>query len=280
MISINKNSCYNGEYIVSYDSKKTWIINRNNSLIFCKKTNFDEVDNIKYITKLISNEIITISGKKYILGIPRIINWDSASNILYLEYCEGENLEFYLRSETRHFEGRDIINGLLDFFIKNKIFWIDFAPRNIIINSDKIFIVDFEKGILSSATPLVEYFRNHVYEEYCLFLLKSERKKYFDNIFYVSEQENLIFDLEKIESDRFREIAKMLGYTETITKREYLQILKIVTDVEEPYIKDGKFVFPGVILDKFIINNKSLNPIIDYAREVLRLYKIKNKKVS
>jgi len=61
-----------------------------------------------------------------------------------------------------------------------------------------------------------------------------------------------------------------------MTKQEYLKILKLIIDVETPYVEKGNIIFPGVYLDKFMVNLLSKNPVEEYAKEVLRLYKKRN----
>ena len=161
---INKPNFYNKEFIVSFDQNKVWIENSNNINIFCKKTTKEEIKNIKKITKLLNNKKITINKKDYIFKIPEIIKWDNKKQILYSQYCDGTNLEFYLRSKKTHKKGVIILNELLKYFISNKYFWKDFAPRNIIIKNNIIYIVDFEKGINRKLNHK-EYLRFNVLEE-------------------------------------------------------------------------------------------------------------------
>jgi len=62
-----------------------------------------------------------------------------------------------------------------------------------------------------------------------------------------------------------------------MTKQQYLKILKLIIDVETPYVERGNIIFLGVYLDKFIVNLFSKNSVEEYAKEVLRLYKKRNK---
>ena len=65
-----------------------------------------------------------------------------------------------------------------------------------------------------------------------------------------------------------------------MTKQQYLKILKRIIDVETPYVERGNIIFLGVYLDKFIVNLFSKNPVEEYVKEVLRLYKKKEISIS
>ena len=45
---------------------------------------------------------------------------------------------------------------------------------------------------------------------------------------------------------------------------------------KDKFIND-EFVFPGVILNEFISNNNSEMPVVDYVKEVIKIY---NKKIN
>ena len=271
------NNCMNGEYIVSYDKTKTWITNINDMYIFNKKTDINEFNNLNLAKEMFKGYSILVENKGYEIYVPNIISWDNHNNILQLEYCEGINLEFILRDKNTHEKGVLILNSMLDLLVSNKIYWSDFAPRNILLSEHRICIVDFEKGFMDVESKLVDVFRNHIYEEYCLFLLSNERKNYVDNIFDIRTSEDDIIKLDNLKNNRIREIAKLLGYKESILKSDCLKILKMILEVEEPYVEDGKYIYPGVILDKYMINNVSDNPVLDYSKKLIELYKSKRK---
>lgn len=272
------NNFFNGQNIVSYDPDKTWCELTNDKLLFYKRTNINEYNSIKKMTKILkNNNKFLIDNIEYRIKVPNIISWNERKLILCLEYCEGINLEFLLRNCDTHNYGKLMLNALLDFFIQNKLYWSDFAPRNIIIDNTNIFIVDFEKGIMKKDTLLLDYLRNHVYEEYGLFLLLNERKYFIDEIFNCNEEDDSVYDLDKVESDRCKKIAQISGYREKITKKEYLNIVKMIIEVEIPYMNNNEILFPGVYLDQIMTNKSLLDPLDDYSKEVIRLY---NKKVK
>ena len=266
------NNFLNGKKIVSLDNNKTWVIEKENKLVFCKKTNKSEDNTLKKISKILNESKILINDKEYFLYIPKVYNWDNVNEILYMQFCYGKNLEFILRNEETHNLGCTILNELLKFFIVNKIFWVDFAPRNILINNNKIILVDFEKGLLPKNTKVYDYLRNHVYEEYCLFLFENERI-YSDNfVFRIRKNEkNKIYNISEIKSIRIKKMAIKFGYNKQMTNDKYIEILKIFVLVEKPKIIDEKFYFPGVYLDSIITDNNNLY-IDKYISKVLELY--------
>lgn len=266
---------YKNQNIVSYNQNKVWIDKENDKYYFYKKTTEFEVKNLRLIRKKLVNKFVSIFEKKYELYVPQIVNFQN--NLLKLEYCNGKNLELYLKDKKNHDLGVTFINVLLNFFIENNIYWIDFAPRNILISDNKIIFVDFEKGFMKKNASIKNYLRNHVYEEYSLFLLIDERCYQAEDIFTIKNEKNTLIQVDSIKSDRYRIIAKLKGYSQYMTKKEYLEILKLIIDVETPYVEKDNILFPGVYLDKFMVNLVSKKPVEDYAKEVLRLYQKRNK---
>jgi len=267
------NNIFNGEAIVSFDPNKTWAINVKGKIIFCKRTIKNEIKNLKKIKKLLLKKEININNKKYEIFVPEIISWDIENDILYMQYCKGKNLEFYLRNKDTHTEGVEILNSLLKFLIDNKIYWIDFAPRNILIGDDKIYLVDFEKGIAPKNINVYNYLRNHVYEEYCLFLFKDERIFDLEFVFNIRDEEKESFySLKDINSQRIKSIARHLGYDDILTSEEYLDILKMLILVEEPKLIRNKFFFSGVELDKIFIKKDYFLALNEYSLKVIEMY--------
>lgn len=259
--------------LVSYDANKTWIENINNENIFCKKTSSEELENLKKIQKLINSNEIIIVDKKYKIKIPTIYCWDNINKVLHMQCCAGENLEILLRNKETHDRGVDFINAILDFLIANNIFWVDFAPRNILINEDVIYFVDFEKGIKQKNSSIYNYLRDHVYEEYALFLLTEERKINLKYVLKIREEEKkVIIPINKNKLPRIYTIAKKLGYDNELTIYQYIKILEMILKVEEPFLKKNQYYFPGVELD--VIFRKNIFDIaLDlYAIEIINRY--------
>lgn len=262
---------YKNTKIVSYDSDKTWIKEEDNRIIFCKKGSQEEVNTQIKIKELLNNKKVIVNDEEYIITCPSVYSYTDGN--IEMEFFDGVNLELLLRDELTHKKGVEYINALIQFFIDNKLYWIDFAPRNFLISNNTIMIVDFEKGIMDSDEPLNNYLRNHICEEYGLFLFKEERILDFDSIFKTNEDRVIVVD--DISSPRYKCIAKLLGYKDTMTYQEYLNIIKLIIDVEEPYLDNNEFIFNGVILDKVIYDNLDNNPIEVYSKEVIRLSKDK-----
>ena len=268
---MNIENYYKNQNIVSYDHNKVWIDKENDKYYFYKKTTEFEVKNLRLIREKLFNKFISIFEKKYELSVPQTI--DFQNNLLKLEYCNGKNLELYLKDKKTHDLGVTFLNVLLNFFIENSIYWIDFAPRNILISDNKIIFVDFEKGFMKKNTTIKNYLRNHVYEEYSLFLLTDERCYQAEYVFTLKSEKNSLIQVNSIKSDRYRIIAKLRGYSQYMTKQDYLNILKLIIDVETPYVEKDNIFFPGVYLDKFMVKLCSNRSVEVYAKEVLRLYK-------
>ena len=124
---------YKNTQIVSYDSDK--------------KGTIEEANNQRIIKKLLTNKKITICGTKYTLTCPEI--YSVSDGVIEMEYFDGTNLELFLKDRSTRKMGVEFLNTLIKFFIDNKIYWVDFAPRNVLISSDTIVFVDFEKGIMA-----------------------------------------------------------------------------------------------------------------------------------
>ena len=257
------------QHIVSYDANKTWIREIDGKLFFFKKTNKKEcIDQIK-MKELLTDKTLTISNKVYKIDCPSVYSIEDG--VMSMEYFDGINLELLLKDKETHKKGVIYLNELIKFFITNKIYWLDFAPRNILISDNLIMIVDYEKGIMDSESLLEEYLRNHVYEEYNLFLIDDER--ILNDVSVFDTKVNINIEVDLIESPRYKCIAKLLGYDKIISYQEYLNILKIIIEVEKPYYKNEELVFPGVILDNLIYANLNNDPIELYSKEVIKLNK-------
>ena len=264
------------ENITSFDPNKTWIIKVNDKKNFFKKTTQREVDMLLFAKKNLENNYLNINNKYYSLEVPTIISWNSINTTLEMSFCEGNNLEYILRNPETHEYGVAFLQKILFFMLDNNFYWIDFAPRNILLGDKKIFLVDFEKGIDSINIKIQDFLRNHVYEEYGSFLFEHERVFLPDYVFSMREDEvNDIFKIEDIGPKRIKATAKALGYNDTITKQQYLEIVKMFIIAEEPFEKSGLFVFPRIELEH-VLKDKLTNPKAydNYAREIIERNKI------
>lgn len=260
--------------ITSYDANKVWAMIENGRKQFCKKTKVQELETNLLISGAMANKKIVIGSSKYSLSVPEIYNWDELRNILVMEYCDGVNLEFVLRNKTSYNFGVNILNELLKFFIENNLYWIDFAPRNILITDKKINFVDFEKGI-GSYNDVKEYLRNHVYEEYGSFSFLEDRILTPNDVFDLEATESeYIHYMSDIGPKRIKAIAKLLGLNEKLSHRQYLQIVKMFIIAEEPQIIGNDYFFPRVMLEQ-ILKDKNVNPesFDNYAKKILSINK-------
>jgi hypothetical protein len=188
-----------------------------------------------------------------------------------MSYCSGENLELLLRNADTRQSAIPFLQAMLKFVLKKKFYWQDFAPRNIIINDEIIYLVDFEKGLEFSTNNLQTFFRNHVFEEYSSFLLPDERLISCEKIFSPStEEKNKKININDIKVQRIKHIALALGYNDVISMEEYLNIQKMILKAEEPFYKEKELVFPRVELTKMLENkNTDSNAYFKYATEIL-----------
>ena len=63
-----------------------------------------------------------------------------------------------------------------------------------------------------------------------------------------------------------------MGYKEKITKKEYLNIMKMIVEVEIPYFDYDKIIFPGVYLDEIMTDKLLLDPLNSYSKEVIKMH--------
>ena len=183
-----------------------------------------------------------------------------------MQYCEGDNLEFYLRNKETYEKGKNIINTLLKYIIENKIYWYGFAARNILVGKNTIYFVDFEKGIGNMDTDIQSFLQHNVYEEYSIFLLKKDRIYTLNDVLSVKDNYNI--KVSDIKYKRYKALTIKLGYTDFISKEDYLNVLKLLLEVEEPRLIDGNFYFPSIPLYR-IYKEKGMDA---YCDEIIEIY--------
>ena len=266
------NNFNDGMKITSYDEKKVWIKDDGQNHLFCKYTTSTEVETNSMLSQSVLGQTISVSGVEHKIYLPRIYDWDDEKRILTMEYCKGKNLEFILRNKDTYNYGVTVLNKLLTLFIELGIYWIDFAPRNVLIEENKVCIVDFEKGI-GYYNGIKQYLRNHVYEEYGSFSFIEDRMFTPDEVFELGQdEENKDVYIPSIGPKRIKAMAKLLGYDKHLSQREFLQIIKTFIIAEQPTINNGIFIFPRVYLEQ-ILKDKNTNPSAfdNYALEVLKI---------
>lgn len=282
---MNKESISNNiegsKVITSFDKNKIWVSDNNGNKIINKISSFNEVENNNIISKELRQLRLNIDGISYKITVPKIYNWDSDRKVLSMEYCDGKNLEFILRDKNTYLSGLKILNELLKLLINEGIYWIDFAPRNVLVDDAKIHIVDFEKGFGNPNDGIKEFLRNHVYEEYGSFSFLEDRLYNPDEVFDVTSDElSKNYYIPNIGPKRIKAMAKLLGYKEWLTKEEYLSIIKMFIIAEQPQVKNGEFIFPRVYLEQ-ILKDKNTNPVAfdNYAKKVLEINESKKVKI-
>lgn len=254
--------------IISQTPEKVSFINQFGLDLVKKKTSIYEAQQLIKIRNLLQGKEFICGRKCYTIKVPRIR--DYCAPFLYMEKCFGENLEIMLRSSTcrnERVEGIEFINNLLQFFINKKIFWHDFAPRNILINKVKkiIYIFDMERGVSHNMTR-EEYLRNFVFEEYAAFLLPKERIYHASDFLGKTEKQKKILS-DDIKSKRIRTILKYIAPNRKLLdfgtcEKALMMILK----AEEPYVKNGIYNYPIVDLEK--LKDKSYDA---YAQKVIEV---------
>ena len=257
--------------IISLDSNKIWYEVVNNKKIVHKRTSLQEKNNLINAKKFLTNKTIKINDKSYSVCVPDIYAWNENKNILSMSYCDGKNLELLLRSSNTRKNATPVLQSMMRFILSHHFYWQDFAPRNIILNDKTIYLVDFEKGLSFSIDDLKTFFRNHVFEEYSSFLLPNECLISAEQIFSPSPKEiDKRLNVNDIQVKRIKYIANALGYEDTITMNEYLNIQKMILKAEEPFYSESNLVFPRVHLSE-MLENKTIIPSVyqNYAREIL-----------
>lgn len=216
--------------------------------IFIKSTNKVEYNQLKQARKFLKNKKINIDNKEYKIRTPDLYKYEY--NKIYMEKCEGKNLELLLRNKDTHDNAVLYINALLQYFINNGFYWRDFAPRNIIINEDEIILVDFERELSFGKCDIGEFMKDNVLEEYSAFLLDEERIIHTNDIYNGQN----FYSMPAKSSKRVETIAKKLGI-ETLDSKMYYDIIETIIKREEPYIdNDGSIIFPLVYLENLLIH--------------------------
>lgn len=167
-----------------------------------------------------------------------------------MEKCFGNNLEIMLRNSNMHNIGALYTNQIFDNFIKEKFYWKDFAPRNILISDDNISIVDFERGFENNDVKIFDYLMDNVYEEYAAFLLPDERLYQFEDI--IAKVDERSISMSKINSKRVRMILNRLGYETEVPFSIYILAVQMIIKFEEPYLKDNDIIYPIIDLEIYL----------------------------
>ena len=267
--------------IISFDDDRIQISTENSTKYINKKTSQLEVENLKMAREYLNCKTSNILNCEYSIEIPEIKCWDEEKKLVKMDFFDGDNLEIMLRSGITRKEAIIFLNQLLEFILANDFYWVDFSPRNILINkkNKKICFVDFEKGLSFRNDNLIDFFRNHVFEEYSSFLFLNERILNGKEIFKLRPFEKAItHDKADIKVKRVKATANKLNFPNTITQNQFLEIYRMFLIAELPQKSDGNIIFPRVELEK-ILETKKTNPMAydEYADRIIQLVKKKEK---
>ena len=133
--------------VISLDSQKVWYEIINNTKIVNKKTSHQEKDNLLKAKNFLKNKYIKINNIHYSIQVPNIYAWNKNTNILSMSYCQGENLELLLRNPHTRQRAIHFLQSTMRFILAQHFYWQDYAPRNIIIDDETIYLIDFVKGL-------------------------------------------------------------------------------------------------------------------------------------
>ncbi len=267
--------------IISFDNERIQISTDNSTKYINKKTSQLEVENLKMAREYLNSKILNILNCEYSIEIPKIKCWDEEKKIVKMDFFDGKNLESMLRSGITRKEAIMFLNNLLEFILVNDFYWVDFSPRNILINeiNKKICFVDFEKGLSFKNINLIDFFRNHVFEEYSSFLFLNERILNGNEIFKLRpEEEEITHYKNYIKIKRVKATANKLNYPDIITQNQFLEIYRMFLIAELPQKSSGNIIFPRVELEK-ILETKKTNPMAydEYADKIIQLVKKRKK---
>ena len=260
--------------IFSLDKSRICIDKSGSTPIFRKKTNIDEVNNLLKAKNLLENfSNVLIKEKNYTIKVPKVYDFDDKTETIKMEFFKGKNLETLIRNKDTHTEYVYFLNYLLDFLISNNFSWGDFAPRNILVSSNEICLVDFEKQFYNKIDNLSEYLHNHVYEEYSSFLFLNERIFSIDDVFSIDSFKNEKINIDDIKIKRLKYLAKtMFENNNSIYYADYLKIWKYILTAEIPFIYNDNFIFPRLFLSN-ILENKLVNDVCyyNYSKAIILL---------
>lgn len=240
--------------VVSLTDGKVHLFQDSGQYLVSKLSSDIEFATYSQIKSLLSgNSKLCLPEEEYTVCVPEIVKWDPEKKELITEFIDGYNLEMILRSEDtqQRKRGIDLLNALYSFFISNEIYWIDFAPRNIIIKDHLLYVYDFDRGIPEGIAK--QDFVAYTYKDYAAFLLPEERdiseKEAFD--VSLSHHDKPFYD---IKSGRISlTLRHCFGHVaSTQDKRyEYYYALRRIAQATEPFLdSNGAIVFPIIELEK------------------------------
>ena len=237
-----------------------------------KKSNVNEYNSLNK-ANLMSKELnnITIDNTYFQIVTPKV--YDFTNNIITMERCFGDNLELILRHRNTYNTGVLFLNNLLKFFIDNNFYWQDFAPRNILVQKNKISILDFDRGISDKVPSIQDYLVNSVYEEYGAFILPDDRIYDINDVY--DSIDNTLMNISIISSNRVKTILKNLGYKDYVPIKDYMLAIKMIVTNETPYKDNEEIMFPILELEEYLKNEGYQK----YAEKIIGGYYGKQKRI-
>ena len=268
--------------IVSLDKERIFTSTEGNNTVYLnKKTSKIELENLKKAREYICSKTINIKNYEYSLQIPQVKNWNEEQNIIQMEYFNGMNLEIMLRDCQTRKNAIIILNKLLEFILINNFYWVDFSPRNILINerNKQICFVDFEKGLSFEYHDLINFFRNHVFEDYSSFLFYSERILDGKDIFKTRVNEkSILVNKNNIKIKIVKAMINLLNYPTIITQDKFLEIYRMFMIAELPKKINNGIIFPRVELEEILeLKNQNNMAYNEYANRIIQLVEEKKK---
>lgn len=212
----------------------------------------------------------------YRVVTPKIISWSENTEILTLEFKEGQNLEASLSSMDSRTQNVNFTQCFINWMKKSGTFWRGLAPRHILINSDQkeISLLDFERPntLKQNGFNDEEYtklLRGLVHEEFCAFLFENEQHLIFPN-FWDTNVFKQDIPLNIIHGKRVKLLLEyffgQLG--ETIQTEQLHFVYKFMSSIITPFFVENKPFFPLKAIDETAREPK------DYVDTVLQLSKI------
>ena len=263
--------------IFSLDKSRFYIKDdHNGKKIFCKKSTEIEYNSLLFAKNLISTYTnLQIDNCSYNIIIPTVYNYEN--NIIDIEYFDGYNLESLLRNPNYHIIAVKYLNALFSFLLENGFNWVDFAPRNILINENNICLVDFEKGLTSTINDSKLYLQNHVYEEYSSFIFEKERLLSIDEVFSIHEKKDDKIFINSIHIKRCKFLCELLYDKLEITLQDYMKAWKMILYAEIPFILNDNMFFPRLYLSNLLGNKKcDESTYYSYASKIIEVNNSKN----
>lgn len=260
--------------IFSLDKSRYYIKDENeNSKFFCKRSTSIEYNSLLLAKQILSSySVLKIDGHDYKICVPNIYSYQN--NVIEMQYFNGQNLELLLRNSSTHYQGVIYLNSILIFLINKGFNWVDFAPRNILINSNEICLIDFEKNLSSSIEDKKKYLQNHVYEEYASFIFENERILSIDDVFSLEECNNKQINIDTIKIKRCKYLCELLYSASKITMLEYFAAWKMILKAELPFILNDNMIFPRLYLSELLKNKHfSSKPYYIYANRIIEVNK-------